>query len=531
MRNLTDKTIYDILTPLQRSMERGETSVFDFRDLFVFEMANNHQGSLEHGKKIIREMGVIAKKKNIRGAIKFQFRDLDTFIHPEFRRDKEAKHISRFLSTRLTESDFETLVKYARRQGLMTMATPFDEVSVDMIDRLGIQIIKVASCSAHDWPLLERIAQTDRPIIVSVGGLTLKEVDRVVSFFEHRGAHFALMHCVAVYPTPDKDLNLNQITLMLERYPHITIGFSTHESPDNTTAIALAYARGARIFEKHVGVATDTIKLNAYSADPTQVSHWIDAYRKARVSCGDDVERTIGTQEKKDLQTLLRGVYVKRKLKAGSIISRNDVFFAMPYQSGQMKSGRFKEGFTADRDYKKNEPLNAYIEPQRPYKRDIVYGAIREAKAMLAKARIPLNHEFSVEISHHFGLDKFQETGCMIIECINREYAKKLIIQFPGQKNPVHYHKEKDETFQVLFGSLEVVVEGKKRTLFPGDTLWVPRGVWHGFHTNTGVVFEEISTVAKGNDSYYVDKQIASIPRETRKTYLQNWGRHQFDEE
>ena len=146
--------------------------------------------------------------------------------------------------------------------------------------------------------------------------------------------------------------------------------------------------------------------------------------------------------------------------------------------------------------------------------------------------RIPLSHDFAAELSHHYGLEKFNEYGCVIIECINREYAKKLIVQLPGQTNPVHYHKKKDETFQVLSGNMEVEIEGKKKILNPGDTVWVPRGVWHGFKTDCGVIFEEVSTTAMdgAGDSFYVDKEIAKRPREERKTRLHNWGRHQFDD-
>jgi N-acetylneuraminate synthase len=157
---------------------------------------------------------------------------------------------------------------------------------------------------------------------------------------------------------------------------------------------------------------------------------------------------------------------------------------------------------------------------------------VHAVKGLLSEAKIPLSHDFQVEISHHYGLDRFTEVGCVIIDCFNREYAKKLIIQLPGQWHPVHYHRLKDETFQVLHGTLEVEVEGKKKVFYPGDTLWVPRGVWHGFRTDTGVVFEEISTAAKDvlGDSYYVDKTIAARPRDARKTRLMNWGRHQFDD-
>ncbi|PJA92363.1 sialic acid synthase, partial [Candidatus Kuenenbacteria bacterium CG_4_9_14_3_um_filter_39_14] len=120
--------------------------------------------------------------------------------------------------------------------------------------------------------------------------------------------------------------------------------------------------------------------------------------------------------------------------------------------------------------------------------------------------------------------------GCTIIEVINREYAKKIIVQLPGQYNPNHYHQKKDETFQVLSGAMTVEVEDRHKMLQPGDVLWIPRGVWHSFGTEQGVIFEEISSTSYGDDSYYANKKIVDTPREQRKTRLINWGRHQFDE-
>ena len=132
-------------------MHTQDTSKFNFDGLFTFEMANNHQGSLEHGKRIIREAAAAAKEHDVRAAVKLQLRELDSFIHPAFRERKDVKHIPRFLSTRLSREDSRELVEETRRNGMYTMATPFDEPSVDFLNSLGVEIIKVASCSAQDW--------------------------------------------------------------------------------------------------------------------------------------------------------------------------------------------------------------------------------------------------------------------------------------------------------------------------------------------------------------------------------------------
>ncbi|TSC76378.1 MAG: N-acetylneuraminate synthase [Parcubacteria group bacterium Gr01-1014_33] len=504
---------------------------FDFSDLFIFEVANNHQGFREHGLRIVDAMADIAERTGIRGAIKLQFRDLDTFIHPDYRDNHENKHIARFLSTRLTDDDFLAIVNEIKRRKLLTISTPFDEKSVEKIERMEIEVIKIGSCSAQDWPLLERASEAGKPMIISTGGLAIKDIDKIVSFFQHRGVDFALMHCVAMYPAPNDTLHLNQIEIMRNRYPGITIGFSTHEDPSNVNAVRVAYAKGARIFEKHVGIPAENISVNLYSATPEQVELWLAAYREAKESCGGDGERAISEKETSDLVSLMRGVYARQEIKAGTRIGREDVFFAMPLLAGQMSSGQWKEGLRADRDYVMRQPLTAAIHPADRPRKEIIYTAIHAAKGMLNESRIPLGHDFSVELSHHYGIDNFHEVGCVIVECINNhEYAKKIIIQLPGQWNPVHYHKKKDETFHLLRGELEVEVEGRKKVLTPGDTFWIPRGVWHGFGTRTGAIFEEISTANHSDDSFYIDRAIARMARDDRKTRLVNWGRHQFDE-
>ena len=398
-----------------------------------------------------------------------------------------------------------------------------------MAEKLGIEILKVASCSALDWPLLQRIAESGKPVICSTANLPLAEVDKIVSFFDHRGVDYALAHCVAVYPTPKDKLNLERIKIFRHRYPHLSIGFSTHESPDDLDAIKVAYASGARFFERHIGVETEDIKLNGYSSRPHQIPGWFEAWKEAvkmlnLKNAEDDLE------EKESLESLMRGVYFRDNIMAGEKIGRERVFFAMPLLPGQLKSGQWKDDLTADRDYFAGQPAPASIKPDIFSQRDVIYQTIRTVKGMLNMARIFPNYDSSVEISHHYGLENFFAVGAVIIDCINREYCKKLIIVLPGQSHPYHYHKKKEETFQVLSGQMEVELEGKKRIVYPGDTVLVPRGIWHSFFTNEGVIFEEISTTHFNNDSFYADKSIDKLPREARKTKLINWGRHQFDE-
>jgi N-acetylneuraminate synthase len=503
---------------------------FDFRDLFVLDLANNHQGSVEHGKKIIRAMSEVCTKHGVRAAVKFQFRQLDTFIHPDHQQGSDLQYIQRFQSTRMERADFETMLDEIWSRGQLAACTPFDEESVGIIDEMGFDILKVASCSAKDWPLLETIANSGKPVICSTGGLAIEDIDNVVSFFQHRAVNFALMHCISIYPTPDERLALYQIRAMRERYPDLVIGWSTHESPDDLVPASLARALGAEMFERHVGVATDEIQLNAYSSTPEQLNEWLATHARVKVMLGPVDRPPVSAAEQAAIDSLRRGVYAKRAVRKGTEIARDQVFFAMPYNEGQLESGLWKPGITAQADVPANGVL-ALDEIAIPGNKDVqvIKSAVHEVKAMLNEARICLGPDFTVEYSHHYGIPNFRSVGAVLIECINREYCKKLVIQLPHQRHPSHYHARKEETFQVIYGVLYANIDGHVRKLQPGDTVLVQPGVWHSFWTEgTGVIFEEVSTTHYNDDSFYKDKQINKLKRSERKTTVDNWGRFQL---
>lgn len=493
-----------------------------FDDLFIFEMANSHQGSVEHGKDIIHEMGKIARKYNIKAAVKLQYRNLDTFIHPDYKGRKDVNHIPRFESTRLTYDQFTELVEAIRSEGMIAMSTPFDEDGVDWCMDQGLDIIKVASCSSLDWPLLEKIAATHKPVIISVGGKTISDIDKLYNYFTHKRCDFAFMHCIAEYPAPIERLQLDFIDKLRRRYPDNVIGYSGHEDPDDNVIPMMAIAKGAKILERHVGLPTETISLNAYSMNPDQADKWVKSALEAKEICKmkKETERYISQAEIDSLNSLIRGVYLKHDVKKGTELKREDVFFAMPNHDKQMTSGQFFEGVVASKDYKANEELH---ETKPVTDTNLARSVIHDVKGMLYEANIYLGDTFEAELSHHYGMKHFRQFGAVIISIVNREYCKKLIAVLPGQQHPDHMHKVKEETFQLLYGDLEVVVDGEEREMKPGDIQTVLRGQMHSFSSRTGAVFEEISTTHVKNDSYYEDPVIAKKDLMERKTKVYKW--------
>jgi sialic acid synthase SpsE len=494
-----------------------------YDDLHIFEMANNHQGSVAHGLRIIEAAAHLAEKHGVRAAVKLQFRELESFIHPAAKGRGDIKHIPRFESTRLDEGDFRRLVNATRDAGLVTVATPFDEPSVALCEALDIDIIKVASCSATDWPLLEAIAAAERPVIASTGGLSIYEIDNVVTFFSKRAPSLAIMHCVSVYPTPPEQHALNFMSRLIRRYPYVTIGYSGHEPPDNTDVVTAAIAKGARLLERHFGVPTDEITLNGYSMNPEQADAWLVAAACARAICGADDEKHVSAEEKQSLLELQRGVFARRAIKKGEEIHRDDVFFAMPCSEGQLTSGSFgqyRTHYVASRDYETDEAIHERAEHD---KLSELRGILHDAKGQLYEAGIVLGDDITIEVSHHHGIERCREVGCILVNSIDREYCNKFLIMLPGQRHPHHKHVKKEETFHVLWGDLEVDLDGDIIHMHAGDKLLVERGQLHAFRSERGCIFAEISTRSIRSDSYYADKTIAAMDPLERKTIVESW--------
>ncbi len=317
-----------------------------FDDLFVLELANNHWGKLERGLRIVTDFSRIVRFNNVRAAIKLQLRDVDAFIHKDFRAREDIRYIKKTIETRLAKPDFLTLVDAISKAGCIPMATPFDEVSVDLCMELGIEILKLASSDLNDWVLIEKIATTRKPVIVSTGGSSLKDIDDLVKFFANRNIPLAINHCVSLYPSLDSELEMNQIDFLRERYPENVIGFSTHEHADWSTSVAIAYAKGARTFERHIDIEDIGYTVSPYCSLPHQVDEWFKAWQRAVAMCGaPGTHKRIPTQREIEyLDGLVRGVYARGNLPVGHVLTDDDVYLAIPLQKGQLSCRELMRG-------------------------------------------------------------------------------------------------------------------------------------------------------------------------------------------
>jgi sialic acid synthase SpsE len=317
-----------------------------FEDLFVLEMANNHLGKLERGLAIVDKFSKIIRFNNVRAAIKIQLRDVNTLIHADFRQRTDVRYIKKTLQTAMSTDDYTTLITAIRKAGAITCATPFDESSVDLCVTLGVQIIKLASSDLNDWFLIEKIATTRKPVIASTGGSSLKDIDDLVKFFENRNIPLAINHCVSLYPTEDSELEMNQIDFLRARYPNVTIGFSSHEYHSWDASMYIAYAKGARTFERHIDIEDDDIKISPYCSNPAQVDTWFKAFRKAKEMSGGgpETKRIPPVAEIKYLDALVRGIYARRDLPVGTPLTEDDVYLAIPLLKGQLSCRELMRG-------------------------------------------------------------------------------------------------------------------------------------------------------------------------------------------
>lgn len=346
-----------------------------FDNLFVLELANNHWGSVSRGKKIIKQFSRIVKDNNIKASIKLQFRDVDSFIHKDFKPtkikdlnslSKKLRYIEKTNYTKLSHEEFEELVSYIKDNGCIPMATAFDEPSVDLCVKFNMPIIKVASSDLNDWILLHKIASTKKPVILSTGGANEKQIDDTVNFFLNRKITLALNHCVSKYPSENDELELDQIDYLKNKYPNITIGLSTHEYRDWHSSMLISYAKGARTWERHIDIPYPKNhiqkEVSKYCSLPHQIDEWFKAFHMAQIMCGTSCNerRTIDQKETEYLESLYRGLYLKKNIKKGEKITTSHLYSAVPYQKeiGHLSSRNFIEkDCIAKYNLKKDNPL------------------------------------------------------------------------------------------------------------------------------------------------------------------------------
>jgi pseudaminic acid synthase len=339
----------------------GQYSVGDgHRPFIIAEMSGNHNQSLERALQIVK-----AAADSGAHAIKLQTYTPDSLtidcngglfdIRDEKSLWKGRNLYELYQEARTPYEWHKPIFDYARDLGIVCFSTPFDEEAVDMLDELGVPCHKVASFENNHHPLLRKIAQTRKPVIMSTGVSTLGDIDESVSVLRAAGCQdLILLKCTSTYPASPGNTHLRTIPNMREVFK-CGIGLSDHTM--GVGAAVAAVALGASVIEKHFCLSRAEGGVDsAFSLEPHEFKMLVEEAERAFLALGE-VLYGIQEDERKSLN-FKRSIYVVRDLEAGEEFTRENIRIIRP---GDGLHPRYFEGLigkSAQAAYKRGEPLS-----------------------------------------------------------------------------------------------------------------------------------------------------------------------------
>jgi sialic acid synthase SpsE len=233
-----------------------------------------------------------------------------------------------FRQFELDEVAHHLIAARARHHGLALLSTPFDLAAVDLLERVGVDAYKIASGDITHRALIERVAATGRPMVLSTGMSSMEEVQTALAWARTAGATaIAVLHCVSAYPTPAGSENLAAIAT-LGRVLNVPVGLSDHGA--GAWAMATNAALGGSLYERHlVGTADSDAIDRAVSSTPGELRAAIDEAERTRAALGHGRKECLPA-EAVNRQGSRRGLYTLRALRAGARLEASDVVALRP---------------------------------------------------------------------------------------------------------------------------------------------------------------------------------------------------------
>ena len=301
--------------------------------LIVAEIGNNHEGSVTLAEEMI---GLAAEAGA--DAVKFQ-----TIVPERLVSVLQTERIEQLKKFQLGYEDFEKLAKTAKQEHVIFFSTPFDIESARFLAPI-VPAYKIASGDNTFYPLLEAVATTGKPIILSTGLVTIEEIERAIGFIRNKWMEMgvkedvALLHCVVSYPTASHEANLLAIKTLQEL--GVTVGYSDHTM--GIEAAILAVALGARIIEKHFTIDKNYSDFHDHqlSADPKDLAQLTKRIKRTVELLGhgkkhpQESEKAVG-------QKVRRSIVAGRNLDEGTVLSWDDLSWIRP--GGGLPPGRENE--------------------------------------------------------------------------------------------------------------------------------------------------------------------------------------------
>lgn len=308
--------------------------IFNYcRPYIIAEIGANHNGDMDLAKKMITsavECGC--------DAVKFQSWNNKSLISSTgykqntLYNDSKKKHFGSLEEMvdkyYLRKEQHLELKNYCASKEIDFCSTPFSKKEVDLLNELGVEFFKIASMDINNYPLLKYLAQFNKPMLLSTGMANLGEIEKAVKIIE-KEANFKIiiLHCVAIYPTKNKDLNLNNITMLQNTFGY-PVGLSDHSI--GFTAPLASVALGACIIEKHFTTDKDLPGWDhEISANPEELKVIVEGSRTIYESLGN-FKRIISKSEEEKKEVFRRSIVINKNLKAGDIIKERDITFKRP---------------------------------------------------------------------------------------------------------------------------------------------------------------------------------------------------------
>ena len=318
---------------MKKQIKIGDKIINDKNCLIIAEAGVNHNGSLDMAEKLIK-----SAKNNGADFIKFQTYKAEKLTikkSPRFWnwQGEIKKAGTQYDSYKRLDSfdlkEYLKLKKICNKYKIQFLSTPFDNDAVDLLLKVGVNAFKIASCYITNFPLLEKVAKTKIPILLSTGASNIFEIKNAINLIKRYNDKICIMHCTLTYPTPDKFANLSAIKDLQSEFKNFYIGFSDHTLGIEIPSASVAF--GARIIEKHY---TYNKKLKK-SAD-----HWLSIspseLKKLRISV-DRVMSAIGNGKKTVLKSEIktrkfarRSLVTSKTLKKGHILKKYDIIPKRP---------------------------------------------------------------------------------------------------------------------------------------------------------------------------------------------------------
>jgi N,N'-diacetyllegionaminate synthase len=290
----------------------------------IAEAGVNHNGDINMAKKLIdavKEAGATAVKFQTFKAEHVVTREAGKAAYQIETTGNEESQFEMIKKLELSESDFRELFHYAHEKGIVFLSSPFDKDSVDLLDELGMPAFKIGSGEITNFPLLEYIARKGKPIILSTGMATLREVEEALQVIQDQGVKdIILLHCVTSYPAMAKDINLKAMETLSVAF-NLPVGLSDH-TVGITIPIA-AVALGACVIEKHL---TLDRKLpgpdHRASLEPEELRQMIEAIRDVENAMGDGIKR-LTEKEEEIKKAARRSIVAKVDIPLGTTITED----------------------------------------------------------------------------------------------------------------------------------------------------------------------------------------------------------------